>query len=553
MQKIKHQSLLWLFIPILFLFYSAPGALDFVFHYPDEKYYTDAVLQMIERGDYFTPYKADGSPRFLKPIVTYWLLIASYKIFGVSILSSRIFFWISGALLVCITFFMAKSLSGNHRIAAAAAFITAANPLVLLSASRSIPDILLTLFLTLSAWGFIEILIADKPRKIFYWLAYCGAALAFETKGLPAAAFAVVSILFLLFNPWIKLKFSKLIAPLPIIISILIAFSWFVIMYFVHGSTYFESFFNDQIGERMSSKILQFAGNAALGILNLTAFSIPWILIAFSNPRGLKRYILNTNHTNKSIFGFIAVWIILIILMAGSVFKFYDRYILPVVPLSSVFFAFVITETETRLKIKTFQFIILLNLTFIALGAVYAIFIYPTLLVVTGLILWLVITILIQSRIADSVNPEIKIANSVLLLYFGLFILLYPLLMPNPGRQLVNALTENGISNTDKVYVYGNIRMASNMRIQSKNKLNIITMDHVFSLPDYPTHYLIFDKKQQHLIDLKNYEILPGSKEWIRVPESKFPEFMQTTVLKIKESGTTYLIAKPNYRTNEKP
>ena len=30
---------------------SAPGALDYVFHFPDEKYYTDAVLHMIDKDE----------------------------------------------------------------------------------------------------------------------------------------------------------------------------------------------------------------------------------------------------------------------------------------------------------------------------------------------------------------------------------------------------------------------------------------------------------------------------------------------------------------------
>src|SRR6056297_828640 len=200
MQKNNIQSFSWLIAPFFFLVFAAPGALDYVFHFPDEKYYTDAVLQMMDKSDYFTPYSADGSPRFLKPIITYWILIGSYKVMGVSPVSSRVFFWLAGAVLVSLVFFMAKSLTRNRRLALTAAFITAASPLVLMSASRSIPDILLVLFLTISAWGFLEILRSDHPEPKFYWMAWLGAALAFETKGLPAVAFAGISILFLLLN-----------------------------------------------------------------------------------------------------------------------------------------------------------------------------------------------------------------------------------------------------------------------------------------------------------------------------------------------------------------
>jgi len=90
-------------IPFLFLIYTAPGALDYLFFFPDEKYYTDSVIQMMEKDDCFTPYQADGSPRFKKPIVTYWVLMASYKMFGVSRISSRLFFWLAGAALVLVT------------------------------------------------------------------------------------------------------------------------------------------------------------------------------------------------------------------------------------------------------------------------------------------------------------------------------------------------------------------------------------------------------------------------------------------------------------------
>ncbi len=124
MNKPGLQKYALLLIPILFLIYSAPSALDYVFHFPDEKYYTDAAIQMMEKGDYFTPYKADGSPRFLKPIATYWVLIGSYKMFGVSQFSSRLFFWLAGALLVAITFLMTKSLTGNKKTASIAAFIS---------------------------------------------------------------------------------------------------------------------------------------------------------------------------------------------------------------------------------------------------------------------------------------------------------------------------------------------------------------------------------------------------------------------------------------------
>ncbi len=545
MQNSVTQKYVVVLIVLLFLLYSAPGALDFVFHYPDEKYYTDSVLQMIEKGDYFTPYKADGSPRFLKPILTYWILIGSYKIFGVSTFSSRIFFWLAGALLVLVTFLMVKSVTKNKKTATIAAFITASNPLVLLSCSRSIPDIFLTLFLTLSTWGFLEILLSEQRKKIHFWMAYLGAAFAFETKGLPAIAFSGISMLFLVLNPWKKVKIKQLFEPYSITAALLIAFSWFIIMYFKHGATYFESFFADQVGDRISSRTIQVLKNSALGIVNLFAFFIPWVFIAFSKPQELKSFFNTADNRIKSILGFILTWVILVIIMSGAVFKFYDRYILPVVPLISFYFAIVFMQTKTAFNKTVISILVGLNVILLLVNTLYSAFILPDTVIILGTFTGFILLSSWKLGFFKHITRETAIANGILLFYFNAFILLYPLLMPNPGKQLVNNLYNQGLRTTDKVYVYGNIRAASNLRIQSKNKLNVVTMDTVFVLPNEPNHFLVFDGKERNKLDLDNYKVFNGSEEWMRVTVEKFPGFMQRSVKNIKDRGTKYFIAKP--------
>ncbi len=545
MQNSVTQKYVVVLIVLLFLLYSAPGALDFVFHYPDEKYYTDSVLQMIEKGDYFTPYKADGSPRFLKPILTYWILIGSYKIFGVSTFSSRIFFWLAGALLVLVTFLMVKSVTKNKKTATIAAFITASNPLVLLSSSRSIPDIFLTLFLTLSTWGFLEILLSEQRKKIHFWMAYLGAAFAFETKGLPAIAFAGISMLFLVLNPWKKVKIKQLFEPYSITAALFIAFSWFIIMYFKHGATYFESFFADQVGDRISSRTIQVLKNSALGIVNLFAFFIPWVFIAFSKPQELKSFFNTADNRIKSMLGFILTWVILVIIMSGAVFKFYDRYILPVVPLISFYFAIVFMQTKTAFNKTVISILVGLNVILLLVNTLYSAFILPDTVIILGTFTGFILLSSWKLGFFKHITWETAIANGILLFYFNAFILLYPLLMPNPGKQLVNNLYNQGLRTTDKVYVYGNIRAASNLRIQSKNKLNVVTMDTVFVLPNEPNHFLVFDGKERNKLDLDNYKVFNGSEEWMRVAVEKFPGFMQRSVKNIKDRGTKYFIAKP--------
>jgi 4-amino-4-deoxy-L-arabinose transferase-like glycosyltransferase len=536
----------WILIPLLFLLYAAPSALDYVFHFPDEKYYTDAVLQMMDKDDYFTPYKADGSHRFLKPIVTYWTLIGSYKVLGVSKFSSRVLFWLAGALLTAIVYFMAKSLLKDKKTAFLAAFITAANPLVLMSSSRSIPDILLVLFLTISAWGFLEIMLNENPSKKFFWIAYMGAAFAFETKGLPAVAFAGISFLFLLFNPWQRKTLKQILHPGAVFLAVIVALSWFVIMYIEHGQEFLGSFFADQVGYRVSSKIVQVFSNGFLGIVNLLAFTLPWIIIAFSKPKKLKSFIGSADSKTKAMLGMIAVWVAMVLIMSAAVFKFYDRYLLPVIPLVSLFFAIVITRTETRGTKTALRIFRGLTFFILSVNILYIVFILPDKILILGTTAGILLIGLLAIKKLKTFTREIILANFILLLFFSVHILLYPLLMPNPGEQLVENIRASQKSGNEQIYVYGNIRAASNIRIHSNHKMNVISMDTVYTLPSNPNHLLVFSPKEEPFLDLSNYDIQPGSEEWSRVPVEKFPDFLQPTVRNLKESGTKYFVAKPN-------
>lgn len=536
----------WISIPLIFLLFIAPGALSYVFFHPDEKYYTDAALQMIQKDDFFTPYKADGSPRFNKPVLAYWVLIGSYKLAGVSPLSSRILFWLSGALLVAVVFFMARSTTKNRDIATIASLVTAANPLLILSSSRSIPDILLALFLTISAWGFMEIMVAeDRPPKRFFWMAWLGAALAFETKGIPAAAYAGISMVYLLTNPWKRKKAGNLIHPAALISAFVIAISWFVIMYAVHGSVYFSSFFDDQLGTRISPGIVVALSNMLQSIGFLIAFTLPWVVIVFSRPGELRKHLERTGQKTKALYGFCLAWVVLTIIMSGALSKFYDRYLLPVIPIISVCFASVLIQSKTRFKHSVLYLFIALNLLVNLTGILYSMFVYIDFVLVAGVLVSLLILIAFFLELFHSTSIEKEIAYSFLLLYFNAFMLLHPLLLPGTGEQLVSSLKREQISKADTVYVYGNIRTASVIRIQSHNQFKVVNMDTVFTVPAKPDrHFLVFRSDDQSSLDLAHYDIVGGSQPLSRVSADKLPLFLQPVIRKTQAKGR-YLIAKP--------
>ena len=108
---------------LLFCGLVGPFALDFHMHYPDEIYYRDAAVKMLQTGDYLTTYLGSGELRFKKPILTYWAVLAGFKLFGVYAFGSRFFFLLAGAATVGLTYLLGKTVFGDRRIAGTAALI----------------------------------------------------------------------------------------------------------------------------------------------------------------------------------------------------------------------------------------------------------------------------------------------------------------------------------------------------------------------------------------------------------------------------------------------
>src|SRR3989338_7304836 len=78
-------SLLVVLCSYLFFFQSGRLALTD----PDEAFYAQTAKELLARGDHLTPYLY-GKPQFEKPILFYWLVELSFKIFGVNEFASRL-------------------------------------------------------------------------------------------------------------------------------------------------------------------------------------------------------------------------------------------------------------------------------------------------------------------------------------------------------------------------------------------------------------------------------------------------------------------------------
>lgn len=246
----------------------------------DERFYTDAVIGMIHDNNYFMPTYSDGVLRFKKPILTYWAILASYKVLGVNYLASRLPFLISGALVVWLTYRLALILVRRRPEAWVASAIMASNLTVLHTSIRSTPDMILTLFIMMSMIGFTNLIFMRRVSLWNYGLAYLGAALAVATKGL----MGLIPVLYVF--GYVRLVKPKgitsrdLIHGRVLLATIPVALFWFVWAFLEHGGMAAQDFWGDQVGGRFSGSKWYIVSNAAVYLVSFIVQMLPWSLPA---------------------------------------------------------------------------------------------------------------------------------------------------------------------------------------------------------------------------------------------------------------------------------
>ena len=457
-------------LALLFCVLVGPFALDFHLHYPDEIYYRDAAVKMLQTGDYLTTYLGSGELRFKKPILTYWAVLAGFKLFGVHAFGSRIFFLLAGAATVGLTYLLGKTVFGDRKIAGVAALIAASNPILIFASTRSIPDVLLVLTMTGSALGFAGLLRdGEQAKKKFLWLLYLGLALAFEVKGLPAVALGGIGILYLRFNPWQRVSWKKLLYLPALLVALGIAIFWFVAMWQQHGPAFLDNFLEDQVGTRVTSRLLLVLQNGTVASLLLVGMFLPWVALAIPK---VKSTLATAWKENPQFFAFAILWGLAILGMGALTSKFYERYLLPVAPVLALWLAWILVRGGGLDRAKGLKVAAVLLLSLVAL--------------VVGVNAWLLFTgsgdgwsfvylalgVLflgygVWAFLRFAVLPPKLLALSILFLFFQLTGNTRLISLPHQGSQAAAVVEEIGVD--------GPIGFAGNLHEGSKIRMSLGT------------------------------------------------------------------------------
>jgi 4-amino-4-deoxy-L-arabinose transferase-like glycosyltransferase len=455
---------------LLFVLAALPFAATFAFYYPDERHYTDGAIETVKGHGWLIPHTASGAPRLQKPPLAYWAIAASYKIFGVNVIASRLPFLIASCGTIFLTFSLARKLTGKNETALLAAILLISHPQFFLCSVRSIPDALLVFFITLSVFGFLRLIVFGESSAAAFWMAYGGAMGAMLSKGSLGLLVVGVAWAFVLVKERDWTAVRKLIHPLIFIITVILATSWFVYIFWKDPATTWSKFFGDQftgnIHGHFWSPVFRAPLFAAILLLNF----LPWSATAIEFLA--RRKVLESGNVPPPAKNFILVWTVILILGFSIGANISLRYMLPATPLMAILFADVLMRSE---KIRLFFSVErILKIALGALALLTAILFFlqsqwplPILLLATvcGFFLVGIISLGAASLRQKKISTAEALGISILCVSIILFYAAMPVQLPDRAQQIAKVLQQNDIGKSGAVLLIGDVKLASRVRV----------------------------------------------------------------------------------------
>lgn len=331
----------------------------------DEPRYAEAAREMIERGDWITPY-FNYEIRLQKPVFFYWLVAFSYQLLGVNEFAARL----PSALMALTTVlsvaaFARKSVNTRFAVFTGLILLTSAQMIGL--SRMSITDMTLSAFIVLTVLCLYQV----AHRDTRWWLAAgLFSGLAILTKGpvgmvLPGA----VLVFYSLVSGRFKQAFLNRWFPLGIVTALAVALPWYWLAYLENGQFFLDSLVFNNVdrftsvvtGHSQERFLLSIGGVPVLNYFYLVVLLVgflPWSVFLPSVVLQGRQLVgnlaqLRTPHAPadtdarlRQVFLFSAVW-------AGFIFLFFSlshtkllTYILPLFPALALMSAVVLYRSE---------------------------------------------------------------------------------------------------------------------------------------------------------------------------------------------------------------
>jgi len=245
----------------------------------DEAVFAEATKEMVQNGDWITP-TYNGANRYDKPIFFYWMMAASYGVFGVNEFGARFPSAFAGLLTGVAVFLLVRHFSNGK--AAFYAFLSFVFSLYFLVYSHAaVTDMVLTLFITLSLFSFFlsDAEKGGESKKEMWYLCgfYLFSALSFLTKGLIGIIFPFgIAVIYRLVTERLS-GVRRVFSLRGVLLFLIVAAPWYVAEYAVNGKEFLEQFFIKHHFMRYAGVISGHRGPVYYYFVALVVGLFPWV------------------------------------------------------------------------------------------------------------------------------------------------------------------------------------------------------------------------------------------------------------------------------------
>jgi len=318
----------------------------------DEPRYAETARFMVASGDYIVP-RFNGAYRFEKPVLTYWLIAAGYRLFGVGEWAARLPSALAGLGTVLLTCLLAGRIRSPGRGLAAGAILACCLQFIALG-RWVLTDMHLCFFFT----GCLVFFYLgqnegnDSKARLYFLGAFAFSGFSVLTKGpvglvLPAA----ISAAFLFSTGQLHGCLRRIPITLGISLFAAITLPWYVLVTIRSDFEFFRVFI-------LQHNFLRFFGEVAPGGQHIEPFyyylpwllagSYPWTFFALQSVFNPLRPFIRAFGKAQALQGngaFPLVWTLLVILFFSLSRAKLPTYITPAFPPLAVLLADYLAQT----------------------------------------------------------------------------------------------------------------------------------------------------------------------------------------------------------------
>ncbi|WP_208352160.1 ArnT family glycosyltransferase [Pseudaestuariivita rosea] len=314
----------------------------------DEQYYSIGAAKMMATGDYLVPRGVAGDLRLKKPPLPYYYAVAGYTMFGQSVLGAKIMWLLTGAIILGLTFVLARVIGATVGGAFVAMTALAGHRIFVENTTQHIPDMPLILGITIALVCFCKIMQSrDAPPPWLYYLGYGGIAYAILAKGMLALVFLPVLLI-------VRLIYRRQMPPgrighelAAVLLATVLATWWFVAIWLRYPDELVSQFVGDQLTEKASFSVIDALARLRKTITDLFLPFIPFLLAFALGLKWPKPGRLQNPAVALCVF-----WIVVVLVLFAFSTALFERYILPAAPAAAALIGLYASRFEPALLTK---------------------------------------------------------------------------------------------------------------------------------------------------------------------------------------------------------